>query len=161
MRWQDPIRYEKRLTHTPVGSSSHTGPHRGLFFRLVYSPANKFIQARIAFPIHSRIVASINQFFGVNRMVNRTSSSQQVVIYGPHGCGKSTHATRLAAHYGKTRIVDGWTPGAPLSSETLALTNVPHKNAIPYWIAAKAAGIQLSGAVVQRIKAADGALGGL
>ncbi len=82
-----------------------------------------------------------------------------VVVYGPQGCGKSAHARLLAKHYGKSRIVDDWTPGAPLSSDTLALTNVPHKDAIPYWTAAKAAGIQLSGAVVQRIKAADGAVG--
>lgn len=82
-----------------------------------------------------------------------------VVIYGPQGCGKSTHATRLAAHFGKTRIIDAWTPGSQLGADTLALTNVPHKGAIHYTDAAEAAGIDLPGAAVQRIKAADRGVG--
>jgi cytidylate kinase len=53
-----------------------------------------------------------------------------IVIYGPQGCGKSTHASALARHYGKTRIVDDWLPGAPLRADTIALTNVPHKGAV-------------------------------
>jgi cytidylate kinase len=58
------------------------------------------------------------------------TTPQGVVIYGPQGSGKSTHAAALARHYGKTRIVDEWVPGAPLRADTIALTNVPHKGAI-------------------------------
>lgn len=85
--------------------------------------------------------------------------SLAVIIYGPSGCGKSTHATRLAAHFGKTRIVDGWTPGSKLGADTLALTNFPHTGAVHFTDAAKEAGIALPGAAVQRIKAADRAVG--
>lgn len=95
------------------------------------------------------------------------SKSQQdnsaIVVYGPHSCGKSTHAKALAKHYGKSRVVDDWTPGAPLSADTIALTNFPHAGAIDFWDATAAAGISLSPATVRRIKEADGltARGGL
>ncbi len=73
-----------------------------------------------------------------------------VTIYGPSGCGKSTHAATLAKFFGKTRIVDGWTPGGPLDDDTLALTNHPHTGAIDFYDAAASADIKLSPARVPR-----------
>jgi Holliday junction resolvasome RuvABC ATP-dependent DNA helicase subunit len=66
-----------------------------------------------------------------------------VVIYGPQGCGKTTHAAALARHYGKDRIVDDWVPGRPAPADTLALTNACHIGAIHFLDAATAAGIRL------------------
>lgn len=81
------------------------------------------------------------------RAAQRTPSRRQpaigIVIYGPQGCGKSTHAAALARHYGKTRIVDDWTPSRPVPADTLALTNACHIGAIHFLDAAAAAGIRL------------------
>lgn len=67
-----------------------------------------------------------------------------IVIYGPPGCGKSTHAAALAAHFGKSRIVDDWQPGGRVGDDTLALTNIPHAGTISFIDAACDAGIKLS-----------------
>lgn len=80
-------------------------------------------------------------------------SDQGIVIYGPPACGKTTHAAALACHYGKTRIVDDWQPGGPLSSDTLALTNIPHQRAVHFLDAARAAGIHLTPARVKALVA--------
>lgn len=77
-------------------------------------------------------------------MVGFEKASQAIVVYGPPGCGKSTHAVALAIHFGKSRIVDDWTPGGRLGDDTLALTNVPHGATISFLDAASDAGIQLS-----------------
>lgn len=77
-----------------------------------------------------------------------------VVIYGPAGCGKTTHAAALAKHYGKTRIVDDWTPGGPVPADTLALTSVLHQGAIAFLTAATEAKIRIAPGRVNRIKAA-------
>ena len=74
----------------------------------------------------------------------RTSDQQQgVVIYGEHGCGKTRHANALAAHYGKTRILDGWRVGMLLPADALALTNDPTNllGAIQFLDAMHAAGL--------------------
>jgi Holliday junction resolvasome RuvABC ATP-dependent DNA helicase subunit len=76
-----------------------------------------------------------------------------IVIYGPQGCGKTTHAAALARHYGKTRIVDDWTPGGPVPDDTLVLTNVPHGRAISFLDAARAAGIRLPAALARALAA--------
>lgn len=47
------------------------------------------------------------------------------VIYGPQGCGKTTHKAALAAHFGLSHVIDDWNPTDPLPENTLALTNVP------------------------------------
>jgi thymidylate kinase len=73
------------------------------------------------------------------------------VIYGPDGCGKTTHAVVLAKHFGKSRIVDDWTPGGRLDADTLALTSTPHQGAKPFLVAIREAGIKMSPAAVRRI----------
>ena len=88
--------------------------------------------------------------------MSNAGSNTGTVIYGPQGCGKTTHAVALARHYGKTRIVDDWQPGGPVPSNTLALTSAPHQGAIPFLKAVTEAGIPLSPARVSRIKAAAG-----
>lgn len=45
-----------------------------------------------------------------------------ILIHGPQGCGKTLHAAALAAHYGKTVIVDDWHLGMPVPEHALALT---------------------------------------
>ena len=86
-----------------------------------------------------------------------TSSSKEVstgvIVYGPAGCGKSTHAVALAAHFGKSRIVDDWAPGSRVREDTLALTNVPHAGTISFVDAATDAGIKLSPRRVAAIRA--------
>jgi hypothetical protein len=71
-----------------------------------------------------------------------------IVIYGPQGCGKSTHASALANHYGKTRVVDDWEPGGPVPADTLALTDASCAGAIHFLEAANAAGIRLETSLV-------------
>lgn len=67
-----------------------------------------------------------------------------IIVYGPQGCGKTTHAAALAAHYGKSRIVDDWEQGGRLDGDTLALTNVPHAGTMSFLDAVADAGIKLS-----------------
>ncbi|WP_417285327.1 hypothetical protein [Comamonas sp.] len=33
--------------------------------------------------------------------------TQSIVIYGPQGCGKATHAARLQQHFGLNKVYDG------------------------------------------------------
>jgi energy-coupling factor transporter ATP-binding protein EcfA2 len=84
----------------------------------------------------------------------RKQQNQGIVVYGPQGSGKSTHASALARHYGKTRIVDEWEPGAPVRDDTLALTSVPHKGAIYLLDAVTEAGIALPAARRKALAAA-------
>lgn len=46
-----------------------------------------------------------------------------VVIHGPQGCGKTTHADALARHFGCTEIVYDWDGFRPLPAGALALTS--------------------------------------
>lgn len=85
----------------------------------------------------------------------RSTTDTGTVIYGPQGCGKTTHAVALARHYGKTRIVDDWEPSGPVPANTLALTSAPHQGAIPFLKAVTEASIPLSPARVSRIHAAN------
>lgn len=71
-----------------------------------------------------------------------------VIVFGPHLCGKTTHAAALARHFGKSRIVDDWTPGGPVSADTLALTSHPHPAAIRFVDAISEAGIQQTAASI-------------
>lgn len=48
-----------------------------------------------------------------------------VIVTGPQGCGKTLHASTLAAHLGCGHVVDGWTPGDGLVPGALHLTNEP------------------------------------
>lgn len=47
-----------------------------------------------------------------------------IIVYGPPGCGKSTHAPTFARRYGCTRIIDEWDGRSALPEGALALTNV-------------------------------------
>lgn len=61
-----------------------------------------------------------------------------VIIYGPHGCGKTRHAITLALFYKKSQVIDDWAPGMPLPADALALTNVDGiDGAIPFHAALK------------------------
>lgn len=56
------------------------------------------------------------------------SAHRAVVVYGPRGSGKSTHAKALAQHFGKSRIVDAFesdSPGQIVKSDTLVLAYSP------------------------------------
>lgn len=52
-----------------------------------------------------------------------------VIIYGPQGCGKTTHAKALAKHLGLNHIIDDgedengnpWHLGDPVPEDTLVL----------------------------------------
>lgn len=63
-----------------------------------------------------------------------------VIIYGPQGCGKTRFASMLAAHYGKSTIVDDWSFGKPLPEDAMGLCdcdpNFPR--AIPFDVAMQA-----------------------
>lgn len=48
-----------------------------------------------------------------------------VVVYGPQGCGKTTHAYELMKKHGCTILLDDWDGHAPLQPGTLALTHEP------------------------------------
>lgn len=48
-----------------------------------------------------------------------------IIVHGPQGCGKTRSAEALKAHFGVSRVVDGWAPGDPVEADTLYLTNVP------------------------------------
>lgn len=50
---------------------------------------------------------------------------QSVVIHGPQGCGKTTHAEALARHFGCTQVVQDWNGLDPLPAGALGLTNAP------------------------------------
>ncbi|BBT38907.1 MULTISPECIES: AAA family ATPase [Pseudomonas] len=51
-------------------------------------------------------------------------SNKSVLVYGPQGCGKSTHADAIAKALGLNKIHDDWEPGTPFAMlDTLILTN--------------------------------------
>jgi ATP/maltotriose-dependent transcriptional regulator MalT len=85
---------------------------------------------------------------------NSRGSQPGVVIYAPQGSGKSTHAAALARHYRKTRIVDEWIPGGPLSADSIALTNVPVRGSVYLLDALDAAQIKLTAPYRQALAAA-------
>lgn len=64
-----------------------------------------------------------------------------VVVSGPQGSGKSTHAQALRAFFGKRCVVDGWMPGDPAPSDSLLLTIAAVPGAIPIEQALRDAGI--------------------
>lgn len=78
------------------------------------------------------------------------AASTGIVIYGESGCGKSTYAKALAAHFGKTRIVDNWIPGGKVDDDSIVLTNHPHDGSVDFYSAAKIAGIKLPHPVAPR-----------
>ena len=52
------------------------------------------------------------------------------IVYGPAGCGKSTHAHAIAKALGLSRIHDNWTAGAPVPLlDTFILTDADN----PSW----------------------------
>ena len=52
------------------------------------------------------------------------SSLPPLVIYGPHGCGKTTNRQMLAAKFECTVIVDDWDGQSWLPNGALALTSL-------------------------------------
>lgn len=47
-----------------------------------------------------------------------------VILYGPHGCGKTTKAQEIARKLGLSTVVDDWWPGKPKPTQNaLILTN--------------------------------------
>ena len=58
---------------------------------------------------------------------------KSLIVYGPRGCGKTTHAAKIASYYGLTTIVDPW-DGASFEAEGhLYLTNIaPQRRAKSY-----------------------------
>lgn len=51
-------------------------------------------------------------------------SNRSVLVYGPQGCGKSTHADAIAKALGLNKIHDDWEPDTPFAMlDTLILTN--------------------------------------
>ena len=68
-----------------------------------------------------------------------------LIIHGPQGCGMSRHAAALAKHYGRTIILDDWTPGTPVPADALVLTNESNvEGAIEFKDAMRAAGLTLA-----------------
>ena len=58
-------------------------------------------------------------------MQHPSSSTTNVIIYGPQGCGKTRNAEALAAHFGCTSIVDNWDGESEVPDGALALTSEP------------------------------------
>lgn len=53
-------------------------------------------------------------------------AARTIVVHGPMGCGKTTNATRLAAHFGCRQIVDDFDPNRhPIKRGALHLSHVP------------------------------------
>lgn len=51
-------------------------------------------------------------------------SNKSVLVYGPQGCGKTTHAREIAKALGLSKIHDDWQPGTPVALlNTLVLTS--------------------------------------
>lgn len=49
---------------------------------------------------------------------------KSIIIHGPQGCGKTTHAEALRQHYGMTKVLDDWDGHDRLPMrDTLVLTN--------------------------------------
>lgn len=52
------------------------------------------------------------------------STNKSVIVYGPHNCGKTNNAERIATYLGLPQIVDDWTADHPTEKEGhLYLTN--------------------------------------
>lgn len=66
-----------------------------------------------------------------------------VIVVGQQACGKTRNAQALAAHFGKTRVIDDYQPGMQLTASDLALTNdqVMGPNVFGYTEAMEAAGL--------------------
>lgn len=78
-------------------------------------------------------------------------SNKPLIIYGPEGCGKTRYAQVLARHFGKEIIIDDWSGHNPKTAtlDALYLTNEDLSDSndsrpIPFHVAAKAAGIDIS-----------------
>lgn len=78
-------------------------------------------------------------------------SNKPLIIYGPEGCGKTRYAQVLARHFGKEIIIDGLSryDAEETTLNALYLTNEDlsdsdDSRAIPFHVAAKAAGIKLA-----------------
>jgi tRNA A37 N6-isopentenylltransferase MiaA len=53
-------------------------------------------------------------------------SKRSVIVCGPKGCGKTTHAEQLRKHFGLTSIVDDWDGSHPYPTfDALVLTSNP------------------------------------
>ncbi|MFP5426382.1 MAG: AAA family ATPase [Gammaproteobacteria bacterium] len=51
-------------------------------------------------------------------------TTKSVLVYGPEGCGKTTHAAVIAKALGLSKIHDDWQPGTPVALlNTLVLTS--------------------------------------
>ena len=51
-------------------------------------------------------------------------TTKSVLVYGPEGCGKTTHAVVIAKALGLSKIHDDWQPGTPVDLlNTLVLTS--------------------------------------
>ncbi len=49
--------------------------------------------------------------------------ARSLIVIGPQGCGKTTHAETILKKFGLSKVVDGWTVGDPIRfRETLYLT---------------------------------------
>ena len=48
-----------------------------------------------------------------------------VLVYAPHGAGKSAAAELVRRALGLSRVVDEWRPGDPVPNDALVLTNAP------------------------------------
>jgi hypothetical protein len=49
---------------------------------------------------------------------------RSVIVYGPQGCGKSTHAEAMKLHFCLKQVLDGWSFSEPIpETDTLILTN--------------------------------------
>ncbi|WEA19039.1 hypothetical protein [Pseudomonas juntendi] len=58
------------------------------------------------------------------------TTPRSCIVYGPAGCGKSSHAHAIAKALGLSRIHDNWTAGAPVPLlDTLILTDADN----PSW----------------------------
>ena len=55
-----------------------------------------------------------------------------VIIYGPPGCGKTTHKEALAKAFNKPVIIDSWDHQQSLPNNAIAFTNSPVKGAISF-----------------------------
>lgn len=50
-------------------------------------------------------------------------SHPSVLVYGPHGSGKTRNSRHLAAYYDLPRVIDDWTAGEIPVRGALVLTN--------------------------------------